>query len=106
MNRFLYIAVAVLVSPFLGDGIGGAQNTDSLLAVYNKKTQADTNRLKAIQVIAWNLRSNNPDTAIILAEQQLQLAQQSKQKKLAPNLFRKYEATAFIIIGQSLINKG
>src|ERR1035437_5269455 len=100
------IMVAVLVSSLWGDGRGVAQNIDSLWAIYNNKTQPDTNRLKALQIIAWNLRNNNPDTAIILAEQEVQLAQQSKQKKLAPNLFRRYEAMAFIIMGQSHVNKG
>src|SRR6185437_10141526 len=47
---------------------------DSLWTVYNNKSEADTNRLKAIDAIAWSLRINNSDTAIILAEQELSLA--------------------------------
>jgi len=74
-----------------------AQNKDSLWAVYSNKTQADTNRLKAIQAIAWSCRSNKPDTAIILAEQELTLAQSSKQKL--------YEAKALNTIGLAFMNK-
>jgi|ERR1700757_870364 len=74
-----------------------AQNLDSLWQVYNNKSQPDTNRLKAIKSIAWSYRSNNPDTAIILAEQELQLAQATKQKV--------YEAGALNIIGVSYMFK-
>ncbi len=51
-----------------------AQNLDSLFKVYNDKTKPDTERLKAIDVIALSFKNNNPDTTIILAEQQLKLA--------------------------------
>jgi len=74
-----------------------AENIDSLWTIYNNKTQADTNRLKAIQAIAWGYRSNKPDTAIILAEQELTLAQASKQKK--------YEAKALNTMGLAFMNK-
>ncbi len=47
---------------------------DSLWKVYNTKAQADTNRLKAIHNIAWSYVDANPDTAIILAEKELDLA--------------------------------
>ncbi len=75
-----------------------AQNLDSLWKVYNNTSQADTNRLKAIHKIAWSYSSNNPDTAIILAGQELKLARQTKQ--------RKYEARALNTIGVSYTNNG
>jgi tetratricopeptide (TPR) repeat protein len=77
-----------------------AQNKqfDSLWAIYNNKSQADTNRLKAIDYIAWSYVSNNPDTTIILAQEEVQLAQKSKQKI--------YEGNAFNAIGTSFMNKG
>ncbi len=53
---------------------------DSLWSVYTNKTQADTNRLKAIYDIARSYMGNNPDTAIVLEKQQLLLAQKAKQK--------------------------
>jgi two-component system NarL family sensor kinase len=77
-----------------------AQNKkiDSLWAVYNNKNQPDTNRLRAMYFIAYGASDNNPDTSIMLAKQQVQLAQTSKQKK--------YEAAGLSIIGISFMNKG
>ncbi len=70
---------------------------DSLWTVYNNMNQADTNRLKAIQDIAWSYRSNKPDTAIILAEQERHLAEKTNQKE--------FEGKAYNTIGSSLDNK-
>ena len=79
-----------------------AQNkkNDSLWAVYNSKTQPDTNRLKAINTIAWSYSRNNPDTAIILAEQELKLANTIHSEK-----GKRWAAKAFSTIGASFINK-
>ncbi|MEO8760452.1 MAG: tetratricopeptide repeat protein [Bacteroidia bacterium] len=74
-----------------------SQNKDSLWTVYNNASQADTNRLKALYDISWAYIYSNPDTAIILSEQQLQLAQRTKQ--------RKYEGIALKTIGVSFLNK-
>lgn len=74
-----------------------AQNFDSLWKVYTNKKEADTNRLKAIYDIAWSYIYSNPDTAIILGQEQLQLAQKSNQKK--------YEGIALKTIGVSYLNK-
>ncbi|HWY11401.1 MAG TPA: tetratricopeptide repeat protein [Bacteroidia bacterium] len=74
------------------------KKSDSLWAVYNDKTQADTNRLKAINNIAIAYIFNSPDTAIICAEKQLMFARQSKQKK--------YEAGALKTISIALTYKG
>ena len=78
--------------------ISVAQNIDSLWRVYTSKSEADTSRLNAIQAIVWGYRSNKPDTAIILAEQELKLAQTSKQTK--------YEAKALNTMGVAFMNKG
>ena len=75
-----------------------AQNLDSLWKVYNDKGQADTNRLKAIDDIAWSYNNNNPDTAIILATEELKLAEATKQKN--------YQAKAFNTIGACYENQG
>jgi len=75
-----------------------AQNLDSLWTVYNNKSQTDTNRLNAIHAIAKSYVGNSPDTAIILAEQELKFAQTTKQKI--------YEGKALNIIGVSFNNKG
>jgi tetratricopeptide (TPR) repeat protein len=92
-----------MLTPLFWRGAGGeafAQNKklDSLTKIYNDKTQPDTNRLKARHKIANIYLYNNPDTAIVLAKQELALAQQSKQKK--------FEANALNIIGVCYMNKG
>ncbi|MHB8261673.1 MAG: hypothetical protein ACYDCN_07085 [Bacteroidia bacterium] len=69
---------------------------DSLWKVYNNTAQADTNRLKAIHAIAWSYMSNNPDTAIILAEQELKLANTIPNKQ-----GKKWAANALYTIGAS-----
>ncbi|MDP2388358.1 MAG: tetratricopeptide repeat protein [Bacteroidota bacterium] len=93
LKTFLLLLIILLsVSRFY------SQKRDSLWSVYKNASQTDTNRLKAIDEIATYYRSNNPDSAIIVAQQQLKLAQSSKQKK--------YEAKAYNTIGLSYANKG
>ena len=94
--RKLYLFIVLVMA--VKQSFSQNKKTDSLWAVYNNKNQTDTNRLKAIFTIARGYVYNNPDTAIILAEQELGLAQQSQQKK--------YEANAFNIIGASYMGKG
>src|SRR6266404_1544298 len=94
MKKTLYIFfISVLISQFCA-----AQKLDSLWKVYNNRNQTDTNRLEAINAISWSYIWNNPDTAIILANQELKLAQTTKQKK--------YEASALNTLGNSYSNKG
>ncbi len=71
---------------------------DSLWKIYNNQSKADTERLKAMDEISWSFRNNNPDTAIILAEQQKQLAIKAAAIK--------YELNALTTIGISYKNKG
>ena len=61
--------------------IGYAQNHDSLWNVYNNKALPDTNRIKAIHNIAWSYTNNNPDTALLLAKLELDLATAIPSKK-------------------------
>jgi tetratricopeptide (TPR) repeat protein len=69
-------------------------NADSLYKCYNSKTLHDTLRLKAFGDFIWNFYLfNNPDTARIMAKEQLSFAKKSKQLK--------YEAEANNIIGVS-----
>ncbi|HEX7414622.1 MAG TPA: tetratricopeptide repeat protein [Bacteroidia bacterium] len=77
------------------------QNLDSLWKVYNNQSQADTNRIKAIQVIAWSYRSNKPDTAIVLAEQEIKFV-----NALPNGKGRKWAADALNTIGAAFTNKG
>ena len=75
-----------------------AQEIDSLWRVYQNESQPDTNRLSAIYDIAWGYVSSNPDTAIVIAKEQLLLSQKTKQKA--------YEAKAYNAIGRAYMNKG
>jgi PAS domain S-box-containing protein len=93
-NLFILLIVIASVAR---QSVAQNKKLDSLWAVYNNKNEVDTNRLKAIHAVANTYLNNKPDTAIILAEQELQLAQTSKQKK--------YEANANNIIGVAYKNK-
>jgi two-component sensor histidine kinase len=75
-----------------------SQNKDSLWAIYRNTAEADTNRLKAINEIANLYRDNNPSTAIVLAQQELRLAEKIHQKK--------YIGKALNFIGVLNKNKG
>ena len=77
---------------------GQNKKADSLWTVFKNKTQADTSRLKAIDAIAWSYRFNKPDTGVILAHQELELAQKSKQ--------RNYEAKAMYTLSTAFRAKG
>jgi tetratricopeptide (TPR) repeat protein len=94
MKKLLYILLFVIAS-IAEQSV--AQNLDSLWKVYNNTAQADTNRLTAIDFITRNYWGNNPDTAIMLAGQEIKLAQTTKQ--------RKYEANAFYNIGVAFYYK-
>src|ERR1700752_1017475 len=94
----LSILFFVIIST-LGQAL--AQNMDSLWAVYNNKTQADTMHIKAIDVIAYSYRSNNSDTAIILARQELKFI------NAAPSATtKKWIASAYNTISVAYRNKG
>ena len=96
MKRKLYKLLFASQIIILSYQFCSSQNIDSLWKVYSN-AGADTNRLKALDDIAWTYVYNDPDTAIILAEKQLQLAQKTNQ--------RKYEAIALKTIGVAYLNK-
>src|ERR1700739_733673 len=75
-----------------------SQNNDSLQKVFNDKTLADTIRLTALDELAWRYNSHNPDSSIILAEQEAVFAHSANLKK--------YEASTVSIIGVAYENKG
>ena len=76
-----------------------SQNTDSLWSVYNNKSLADTSRLKALDDIAVSYTFNNPDTAIVLADQELTYANMIPAGKI-------WAANAIKTIGVAMMNKG
>jgi tetratricopeptide (TPR) repeat protein len=58
------------------------QEADSLFAVWNDNTQPDTNRLKAIDKIAWNgYLFTKPDSAFYFAQLQYNLAKEKGEKR-------------------------
>ncbi|HXU27652.1 MAG TPA: hypothetical protein VN698_10500, partial [Bacteroidia bacterium] len=75
-----------------------SQNKDSLWLVYNNKSKADTVRLKALYDLANSYLNNNPYTAIVFAQLELQLAEKTNQQK--------YQAKALNLIGVLHKNKG
>ncbi len=75
-----------------------AQNIDSLWKVINNKNLTDTSHIKAINSLAWSYRSNNPDSAIILAEQSIWLTNNTKNKYDDKRL-KNYLAEAYNVIG-------
>ena len=82
-------------------GFSQTKKLDSLWTIYKNKSQPDTNRLIAINIIAEAYKNNNPDTAIILAEEELKLANTltTKRSKI-------WVGDAINTIGKSHMNKG
>ncbi len=76
-----------------------AQNIDSLFKIYNSIENNDTIRVKAIDEIAWSYRYTNPDSAILLANQQLQLATKLSKTYKTLNLGKEQEYNAFKTLG-------
>lgn len=56
-------------------------NTDSLWMVWTNVEQPDTNRLKAIQALAWSMLYSNPDSTHKLGVQELRFAEQVRNKR-------------------------
>jgi tetratricopeptide (TPR) repeat protein len=98
------LLIILLLSPLLWRGAGGdafSQKLDPLWSIYKNKAQSDTNRLKAIDDIAWSYNDKNSDTAIILAKEELQLA-----NTLPNDKGKAWTARALNTIGTSFCNKG
>jgi tetratricopeptide (TPR) repeat protein len=71
---------------------------DSLRALYNKPGVSDSMRLYALNKLAWEYTSNNPDTAILMANQALPMAKKLGRKS--------EEALDYSIIAVSNCNLG
>ena len=66
--------------------MASAVNLDSLWGVWNDENQADTNRLKAMQLIAWNgYLFSKPDSAFYFAGLQYDFAESINNKKQMAN---------------------
>ena len=84
-----YLTILLLVaggsSPFRGlGGVGGNTKIDSLKTVI-ETTDHDTTRIKALNQLGWSLMYSNPDTAIILSKQALELTKKTKDEKSKAN---------------------
>ncbi|MCH8330659.1 MAG: tetratricopeptide repeat protein [Bacteroidetes bacterium] len=56
-------------------------NMDSLWAVWNDQSRTDSVRLEAIGQIAWKVKNTDPDSSIVLAQMQYDLAESVRNKK-------------------------
>jgi tetratricopeptide (TPR) repeat protein len=103
VSRFLShtFRIAILIISILISHIALSQNIDSLLKVYKSPKQADTNRIKALNELAMSYRKSNPDTAILLAEEQVKLA-----ALLTSNKSKLYTGKALSTMGLAFMNKG
>ncbi|MBC7864215.1 MAG: tetratricopeptide repeat protein [Bacteroidia bacterium] len=94
-TKYYFLGLAICFCHFFSPA--QQSKTDSLYKIYNNKTIADTNRLKAVHEIVKSYIESKPDTSIFFAEQELKLAQTTKQKK--------FEAKALNAIGLAFANK-
>ncbi|MGZ3865849.1 MAG: tetratricopeptide repeat protein [Bacteroidia bacterium] len=107
---FLYIGIAVMgyncrhilvgflmivsLSPY-------SQNRDSLGKVWNDKNKSDLTRLDAVQELMQYCFTYNPDTVIVLGEQELQLSKKGNSKK-----HKRYTSMGYKAIGLAYYYKG
>jgi class 3 adenylate cyclase/Tfp pilus assembly protein PilF len=77
------IACSALALAFVTSLVTTAQpDLDSLYTVWEDGTQADTNRLKAVEAIAWDgLMFSDPDSAFVIAERGYDLAKEKGLKR-------------------------
>ncbi|MBC7862911.1 MAG: tetratricopeptide repeat protein [Bacteroidia bacterium] len=94
MKNFLLVTCFIVTTFALPQ----SSRNDSLWKIFNNESKPDTVRLKAVQSIAWSMRGNNPDSAIVIAGKELALALKTKQ--------RKWESKALSVIGVCYSNKG
>lgn len=70
--------------------------TDSLWGVWNDVQQPDSNRLKAMQTLAWKAVFEQPDSGLALAGRQLELAERVNDPRA------RYEAHTTMAVGNSM----
>ncbi|HEY3387135.1 MAG TPA: tetratricopeptide repeat protein, partial [Saprospiraceae bacterium] len=68
------IAILFFLSGIVAPKGFAQTNKDSLWNVWNNSSEPDTNRLKAIQRLTWPMLNVNLDSALLLANQQLEFA--------------------------------
>ncbi|TNE60429.1 MAG: tetratricopeptide repeat protein [Bacteroidetes bacterium] len=73
-------------------------NTDSLWQIWQNTGLADTIRVKALQAVAWDIMYHDPDSALLLARQELDFARQAGNKS--------WQGKAWNVIGSVYNLKG
>ncbi|HEX7414206.1 MAG TPA: tetratricopeptide repeat protein [Bacteroidia bacterium] len=76
MKKVLLVVAVV----FAVSGFGQNKKIDSLQALL-KTDKQDTNKVKHLSDLGWILKQSNPDTAIILGNQALSIAEKTEWKK-------------------------
>jgi tetratricopeptide (TPR) repeat protein len=79
--RCLFARNALYIFLLLISCISSSQNTDSLWKICNNTALKADKRLRAIDDIVWATVTYNPDTAIIIARQELNLSRQLYNNK-------------------------
>ncbi|MCB9183356.1 MAG: tetratricopeptide repeat protein [Flavobacteriales bacterium] len=69
---------------------------DSLLRVWQDDSEPDSARLKAVQILAWKMVFEQPDSGMALARGQLRLAQRARSQPA------EYEAHTTLAVGSSM----
>jgi len=84
----------------LGDGMassdGFAGNKIDSLKTVIQTTDHDTTKIKALNKLGWSLMYSNPDTAIILGNQALELTEKTKDEKSKANTLHNLGAYHYI----------
>ncbi|HIA35261.1 MAG TPA: hypothetical protein EYN89_00645, partial [Flavobacteriales bacterium] len=75
------LRLTLITSLCLSLTMASALNLDSLWGVWNDKSQADTNRLKAMHKIAIGIIYSQPDSAFYFAQLHYELAEATGNKK-------------------------
>lgn len=92
------ICILVFCCGFIWTNVPAQSKQDSLWKAWNNSAVADTHRLQAIQSLAWPMLNVNLDSAILLANLQLEFARKVKS--------RKWEAKALYNIATANYYKG
>ncbi|MGZ3919628.1 MAG: tetratricopeptide repeat protein [Bacteroidia bacterium] len=79
-NCPVFLVLTILICFSTGRLIAEKNKTDSLIKAV-KSGKEDTSKVKALNILAYALKNNNPDTGIILANQGLQLAEKLHWEK-------------------------
>ncbi len=81
MSKNIFSYLAVFLFSLIGTGpLFAQQKIDSLKRLV-RTDKEDTNKVIHLNALAWQLKNNNPDTAILLTEKALVIARNSGWKK-------------------------